>query len=48
MSRHGAASAGEPRDGESEQPLESVGMDMIRVGEGRLVEHWMVAEPFGE
>lgn len=26
--------------------FEVTGMDMIRVVDGRLVEHWMVAEPF--
>ncbi|UOZ03573.1 ester cyclase [Amycolatopsis sp. WQ 127309] len=26
--------------------FEVAGMDMIRVVDGRLVEHWMVAEPF--
>ncbi|MGW4714271.1 ester cyclase [Nocardia sp. NPDC004260] len=28
------------------QRCETMGMDMIRVYDGRLVEHWMVAEPF--
>ncbi|MFD5174717.1 ester cyclase [Nocardia sp. NPDC058379] len=29
-------------------PFETVGMDMIRTDNGKLVEHWMVAEPFPE
>lgn len=28
------------------EPFDVTGMDMVRVVDGRLVEHWVVAEPF--